>query len=1096
MIKVKDGYTKLINTSYTGDISQVLLSNGGTIGYDVSTNTILATIGSNVASADKLKNKVKIWGQDFDGTNNVNGSLVLNNNASIVWKDTGGTDRNAISLSNSNNFHIGYGVARAGYNTYLDGNKITFRYGTTPSDGMVLSSNGNVGIGTTNPSTKLHVSGTAYASKFLMSGTTGTITGIARSWTDTYNDADSNARPWCGLSVVPGQQTYEEMTLANYYGMLFKTGGSGFPYIFMGGDVGIGTTSPSAKLHVEGVTYATNFISGDGVNDFSAGTVKLDTLNIPTSSGGTTFGPGSDGQVLKSNGTTVYWASDKNTNSWRAIQVNGTQIAGTGTSTYALNFVSGTGITVEGVPGSSSAANGITITNAGVRSVTIGTGDNANKVVVDTNGTPAYLTIPYATTASQLSNTYVSDPNKAASGQYLKWYSQVSQASGYAGTNYGFPVSNNANGILWLGTHSGPYGGQLGVSSNGRLYYRFITNNAFPTTANGGSWSKIAWTSDIPTKTSQLTNDSGFLTAHQSLANYVTLNSAQTISGVKTFSTQQKFTVAQGTAPFTVTSTTKVANLNADLLDNHNASEFPLLNGIKSGTWNWNDVLRAGYYKIQAGTITNHPSGIYQYGMAAVLTTENHADGENRELQLYYPHNQTNSIAIWGRMHNSSTQGNGWGPWWGIPNTEGVKQIIGTYYWANVKVSSTSSTTTSPTFANTTVNGVLAVNGSNAYLLVINSSHATENGLVIRMGGTNKTWVGYTTGTGSYLYNYTGLHKIGVNDSGVGFIDSNTILHTGNYTSYTDGRYVNVTGDTMSGTLIFSGISTGNWTEGIRINDSTNGWTSLTMGGTATSGTGAKIWSLHTYDGNFYISKNGSSAGDQTLQNVGNHWYINTTTGGDTLNVGGWIATVGNTGWFSTTHKGGWYMSDANWIRNYNSKPLCIDIGTNNTYGIGAHRLAAYFYGSGHVSILLSNNACGWGICSNSDTNLYFGYRPSSSASTATNDSYPSYLTKAGHWYATHYYESSDQRLKENIQAILNKDNIPQIKEFDWKESGEHSYGLIAQELEEQGYSELVSIKDDGYKTVNYSAALSLIVGKLQVKIRELEKEIEELKNK
>ena len=73
---------------------------------------------------------------------------------------------------------------------------------------------------------------------------------------------------------------------------------------------------------------------------------------------------------------------------------------------------------------------------------------------------------------------------------------------------------------------------------------------------------------------------------------------------------------------------------------------------------------------------------------------------------------------------------------------------------------------------------------------------------------------------------------------------------------------------------------------------------------------------------------------------------------------------------------------------------------------------------------------------------------------------------------------------------------MPIIKEFDWKEDGSHSYGLIAQELEEQGYSELVSVKDDGYKTVNYSAALSLIVGKLQVKIKELEKEIEILKNK
>lgn len=34
--------------------------------------------------------------------------------------------------------------------------------------------------------------------------------------------------------------------------------------------------------------------------------VQTDTLKAPTSSNGTTFGPGSNGQVLKSNGTKVY----------------------------------------------------------------------------------------------------------------------------------------------------------------------------------------------------------------------------------------------------------------------------------------------------------------------------------------------------------------------------------------------------------------------------------------------------------------------------------------------------------------------------------------------------------------------------------------------------------------------------------------------------------------------------------------------------------------------------------------------------------------------------------------------------------------------
>ena len=92
--------------------------------------------------------------------------------------------------------------------------------------------------------------------------------------------------------------------------------------------------------------------------------------------------------------------------------------------------------------------------------------------------------------------------------------------------------------------------------------------------------------------------------------------------------------------------------------------------------------------------------------------------------------------------------------------------------------------------------------------------------------------------------------------------------------------------------------------------------------------------------------------------------------------------------------------------------------------------------------------------------------------------------------YASAFYETSDVRLKQNIKPVLTSNNIPQIKEFDWKNTGKHSYGLIAQELESMGYSELVDTKDDGYKSVNYTAALCLIIGKLQLKIKELEDKI------
>jgi hypothetical protein len=74
--------------------------------------------------------------------------------------------------------------------------------------------------------------------------------------------------------------------------------------------------------------------------------------------------------------------------------------------------------------------------------------------------------------------------------------------------------------------------------------------------------------------------------------NSVLLTGAQTIAGIKTFTAQLASSVATGTAPFSVASTTKVTNLNADLLDGLSSADFqaPL-----SGT---------GIVKSTAGTIS------------------------------------------------------------------------------------------------------------------------------------------------------------------------------------------------------------------------------------------------------------------------------------------------------------------------------------------------------------------------------------------------------------------------------------------------------------------------------------------------------------
>lgn len=48
------------------------------------------------------------------------------------------------------------------------------------------------------------------------------------------------------------------------------------------------------------------------IGDAFVNKIQITTINAPTSSGGTTYGPGTSGQVLKSNGTSVYWTSDNN----------------------------------------------------------------------------------------------------------------------------------------------------------------------------------------------------------------------------------------------------------------------------------------------------------------------------------------------------------------------------------------------------------------------------------------------------------------------------------------------------------------------------------------------------------------------------------------------------------------------------------------------------------------------------------------------------------------------------------------------------------------------------------------------------------------
>lgn len=105
----------------------------------------------------------------------------------------------------------------------------------------------------------------------------------------------------------------------------------------------------------------------------------------------------------------------------------------------------------------------------------------------------------------------------------------------------------------------------------------------------------------------------------------------------------------------------------------------------------------------------------------------------------------------------------------------------------------------------------------------------------------------------------------------------------------------------------------------------------------------------------------------------------------------------------------------------------------------------------------------------------------------------PSYkLHVNGNVGASNYYSSSDINKKENIKRIC---PILPLYSFNWKESGEKSYGFIAQYLEDLGYTELVN-GEEGNKSVNYSAALSWAMAILSNVVDDLRGRIIQLENK
>lgn len=1024
---------------YKGDKSTLLSSIGV---YGTNNTLTYSYFGSN--NWDGANLRVYRGGNIYCVGAEINGDIAFSSSHSIgtCYSSSDSTKYNKITIHSATN-GIMYD---SGSWTSGDHQAHTFRVGTSNTEALVIRNNGRVGIGTNAPENHLHVNGDV-----LIKNSSGNrilnLTGNQSSlrlfaWGDaTYiesgNSDFSANKPLkiTGIGGSSGSDLY--LTFSNIY-----TRGGTYVNIDSGNIGSYAITSLPSFTVRNSTTVGKFYLQKDGV-DISNCTIKLPT-SLPANGGNADT---VDNQHA-SRFAWIYNSSDYNSN--KGLTLN--QMAADANSNAHMGMIySGTDNPV------SSSGSWLH-----VWSQTWNSGVSSSWVSQIALGVEAGTGMWYRTTSGSIVGrgwNRVVDSANVSSYALLhrgwwssdKTYSADGIATGmyFAYANHGVP-NHWGTLVTFAYQENSSYNLQLHGTGDNYLYYR---NRS----ADYGQkpWKRLADASDIPTKVSQLTNDSGFVTRNVNTSTntnpFIVSRSGSTVEALK-------IGVDDNIVHFVHEQDETVSDFlfkgkwnDTESGGGKSAGEKTIRFGLNSSDHNIyvgsSTVLHSGNYTSYTvkkdGTGASGTWGINISGNAATV------DGVHLEWSGSQAAADTTWLAGW--------------------TSDGTK--LKAVKRADLSVNYATSAGSAEYLHGTTPQ-LCAASESDNITIVANSNSAITTNSPTNLAAIRKAidfkWYNTHWQIGNIRNGSSDSAGFGITYGGTNlrfrvttdacYVGSNVVIHSGNIGSQSVS-YASSAGnaDTVDGYHVATAGNTKPWS---RI---------VSIGSDGVSEMGRYI--------DFHYDNTTGSDYSTRLQCGGNH--SNTVTLPSSSGTLALTSQIPTNTWRGITD-------------SYSGTDSTISLsqkGGNALYNALVNGYASSAGTASYVTVNSSTANSSYRLLWHSGNTIYGTGTAGSSGSIYCNPA-NAYI------YANAFYQNSDRILKTNIQN-LSKDlldrvyNINEVS-FNWKESGREAFGYIAQDYEAISKT-FVDRQDDGTLTLDYTKALVAQIAALKQKIVNLEERLHSL---